>query len=201
MVYVKKHPSVTILEKLNGTGLTATNYTDKFLNALRKTRELHWMLKLKTLYRYGLNDKVGDEHKDNLADTDVGLKFSALERQYECINRGSKHKGTEKLFPNTFFQTFLSMFKIDKLSHLLNFIRTSLSSMKKSSLKIVFDQANTRYKNKTNRPFVQYQLVVLDVIESNYIKTLLKKKSTRKCLYHQFCQQRRRNFKCCQHYQ
>ena len=110
------------MEKLNGTCLTATNYTDKSLNALRKTRELPWMLKLKTLYPYGLNDKVGDEHKDNLAYTDVGLRFSALERQYECINRGSKHKGTEKLSPNTFFQTFLSMFKIDKLSHLLNFI-------------------------------------------------------------------------------
>ena len=138
------------------------------------------MLKLKTLYPYGLNDKVGDEHKDNLAYTDVGLRFSALERQYDCINRGSKHKGTEKLFPNTFFQTFLSMFKIDKLNHFLNFIRTSLSSMKKSSLKIVFDQVNTRYKNKTNRPFVQYQLMVLDVIESKLYKNLTQEKKYQK---------------------
>ena len=131
------------------------------------------MLKLKTLYPYGLNDKVGDKHKDNLAYTDVGLRFSALERQYECINRGSKHKGT-------FFQTFLSMFKIDKLNHLLNFIRTSLSSMKKLSLKIVFDQVNTRYKNKTNRPFVQYQLMVLDVIESKLYKNLTQEKKYQK---------------------
>ena len=55
--------SVRILEKLPGSGRTEENVMDMDSKPLRKARELHWMLKLRTIYPYGLNDRIGDEFK------------------------------------------------------------------------------------------------------------------------------------------
>ena len=36
---------------------------DPVRKAERKKRELHWMKTLRTVYPYGLNDRLGDEYK------------------------------------------------------------------------------------------------------------------------------------------
>jgi len=37
---------------------------DLAVKPLHKARELYWMLKLRTVFPYGLNDRVGDEYKN-----------------------------------------------------------------------------------------------------------------------------------------
>ena len=51
--------SVQILEKIEGNGRTDRGAIDATQTAFRKQRELHWMLKLRTVYPYGLNDRIG----------------------------------------------------------------------------------------------------------------------------------------------
>lgn len=55
---------VQIIEKLEGNGRTGRKALDSQVTSLRKARETHWMLKLRTVYPYGLNDRIGDEHRN-----------------------------------------------------------------------------------------------------------------------------------------
>ena len=55
--------SVQIIEKLDGDGRNGGKCLDPRSTKERKERELHWMLKLRTVYPYGLNDRVGNEFK------------------------------------------------------------------------------------------------------------------------------------------
>ena len=56
--------TVQIIEKLEGTGRSERNVIKLDDSKYREKRELHWMLKLRTVYPYGLNDRVGDEFKN-----------------------------------------------------------------------------------------------------------------------------------------
>ena len=47
--------SVQIIEKLEGDGRTERNALNSQVTSLRKARETHWMLKLRTVYPFGLN--------------------------------------------------------------------------------------------------------------------------------------------------
>ena len=55
--------TVSILEKLEGIGRTDRNATDVTSKPVRKASERYWMMELRTVYSYGLNDRVGDEYK------------------------------------------------------------------------------------------------------------------------------------------
>ena len=55
------------------------------------------MMELRTVYPYGLNDRVGENTHINVAN-----KFPSLPRKYIRANRGTLHKGISKLLPNEF---------------------------------------------------------------------------------------------------
>ena len=55
--------SVKIIEKIEGDGRDENGEMDFEVRRRRHAREKHWMLKLRTVYPFGLNDKVGDEGK------------------------------------------------------------------------------------------------------------------------------------------
>ena len=55
--------SVQIIEKLEGNGRTERDVLDPTKSKLRKERELYWMLTLRTVYPYGLNDRIGNDFK------------------------------------------------------------------------------------------------------------------------------------------
>ena len=59
---------VQIIEKLEGTGKTSRGGMDLTVKLLRKACELYWMLKLRTVFPYGINDRVGDEYKNENSD-------------------------------------------------------------------------------------------------------------------------------------
>ena len=54
--------SVRILEKLEGNGQTERNALDPTTTQIRRARESHWMLKMRTVFPFGLNEKVGSEY-------------------------------------------------------------------------------------------------------------------------------------------
>ena len=64
---------------------------------VRKVRELYWMMELRTVYPYGLNDRVGEEYKTANTHINVANKFPSLPRKYIRANRGTLHKGISKL--------------------------------------------------------------------------------------------------------
>ena len=68
------------MEKLQGNGRTPRNAVDPKVTPLRKSRELHLMMKLRTVYPYGLNDRVGDEYMKYNPSSCIFLKFPPLKR-------------------------------------------------------------------------------------------------------------------------
>ena len=79
---------VQILEKLEGNGRTERGALDASKTQERKAKEKEWMLKLRTVYPYGLYDRIGDEFKDDHCHVQVGNKFPALSRSFPRVGRG-----------------------------------------------------------------------------------------------------------------
>ena len=90
--------SVTIIEKLEGTGRTERNVMDKSFLPLRKARERFWMHELRTIFSYSLNDKVGDGYKSENTRINVGNRFSAFPRKHIRANRGNRKGVARMLF-------------------------------------------------------------------------------------------------------
>ena len=91
------------------------------------------MLKLRTIFPYGLNDRVGDEYKSDESTYVVGRRFPPLKRQFHRVSRGINRKGSNS-FSYTDFFCKLNEYLTCTLKDCLNFIRISISSMKKSAL-------------------------------------------------------------------
>ena len=80
--------SVQIIEKIKGSGRTERGAIDVKTTSERKQREVHWMLKLRTVYPYGLNDRIGDEFKNTQNHSFVGKNFYPLKRHHTRVSRG-----------------------------------------------------------------------------------------------------------------
>ena len=163
---------VQILEKLEGNGRTARGALDASQTSKRKARELYWMLKLRTVYPYGLNDRVGDEFKTSDKEVLIGNKFPSLSRNHQRVGRGS-HKNKIVTNPNTFVKKFTSYLKHD-LSNVINFARVSLLAMNKTNLKKTAVLLNELI-NKGNNVKLQWTLAALDIIESKIYKPPINK--------------------------
>ena len=62
-------------------------------NAAKPLRKAYWMHELRTIFPYGLNDRIGDESKTDNKHINVAAKFSSLPRKCGRANRGKNHKG------------------------------------------------------------------------------------------------------------
>ena len=73
-----------IIENLVGTGRTDDDKSDPQFTPARKSRETQWMLAMRTVYPYGLNEKIGetgDLNRLRLEDDGIiGKKFPKLPR-------------------------------------------------------------------------------------------------------------------------
>ena len=110
---------------------------------IRKARETYWMHELRTISPYGLNDRIGDEFKTDNKHINVAAKSSSLPRKHSRSDHGKNHKGV----PILLLQQVLN-----DLNHILNtifkdasnFIKISISSMKKSYLEITHEQLSAK---------------------------------------------------------
>ena len=169
--------SVQILEKLEGTGRTERKAIDVGVTCHRRKREEFWMKTLRTVYPYGLNDRVNDDYMKDQENDRVGLKFPPLKRVYSRIGRGANRKGHCKLNHETFMDSLDHLLMTD-IKEAMNFIRMSLTTMKKSSLKSLGDTINDFLLSKpTNFLYSQWYSVALDIIDCRtFVKPCIKPK-------------------------
>lgn len=162
--------TVQILEKLEGEGRTARGALDASITSKRKERELYWMMKLRTVFPYGLNDRIGDEFKNEDTHFAVGRRFPPLNRIRPRVSRGCLRKGKNSLTGSQFLDQLKDLLH-GQLSEALYFIRIRVSSFKKKELKILADKVNQILTNSTDESkFIQWYSVVLDLIDTKLYK-------------------------------
>ena len=163
--------SVQIIEKIEGDGRTPRGAIDLNVSGLRKQKEKEWMLKMRTVFPYGLNDRVGDEHSSFRSKNFIGSLFPPLKRSAPHCIRGQNRKGMNRFNADNLLH--ILQFQLDNnLPNAMNNLRILLSSMKKSELKILSDKLNDHVSSQRddNFSFSQWYLAALDFIESKLFK-------------------------------
>ena len=156
---------VQILEKLEGTGRTERKAIDVSITSHRRKREEFWMKTLRTVYPYGLNDRVSDDYMKDQDHDKIWLKFPPLKRVYSRIGRGINRKGHCKLDHETFMAKLEHLLTSD-VKEAMNFIRMSLAAMKKSNLKLLGDRISDFLLSKpADFLYGQWYTVALDIID------------------------------------
>ena len=182
---------VQILEKLEGNGRTERGALDASKTQERKAKEKEWMLKLRTVYPYGLYDRIGDEFKDDHCHVQVGNKFPALSRSFPRVGRGVLRYGQNIGITGVQFIALLKQKLGSDLPNTINFIRSSLSSMKKSHLKYIHNIISDEIHDRpSDLIFSQWYFVILDIIECKLykpIKPLSKRKPPNNLCHIVFC--------------
>ena len=74
---------VKIIEKLSGFGRNGNGIPIPGVTIERQKKETNWMLTIHTVYRYGLNDRVGDEYVAEKESRVFGNKFLPLHHLYK----------------------------------------------------------------------------------------------------------------------
>jgi hypothetical protein len=160
--------TVRILEKLEGNGRVGPKKTDLQngdSKRLRLSRETHWMLKLRTVYPFGLNDRVGDEWKQDDVTTPVSLKFPKLCRSVRVTkgNKLNRNKSLESFLDN------LTNILSNNIKEAMNFLRVFLFCSSKNILKSIYT-ALADLLNDCSDPFHQWYLAANDIITSKLFK-------------------------------
>ena len=134
--------SVQITEKWQGNGRTGRGAIYLGEAVLRRKRKTEWIVKLRTVYPYGLNEKVDicedDKNVKRFKSDDgiVGKLFPSLPRLFQRDQtwRHVNRKGTSIINYKQFIINLNNYLK-DDLPNALNYIRVSLASIKKRHLK------------------------------------------------------------------
>ena len=138
--------TVQIIENWIGNGRTNRNSIDLGLATLRRKRESEWILKLRTLYPFGLNERV-DLNTDNESLENVEFKnrddmisshFPSLPRQF-VRNENNRHvnrRRVDDMDYNAFLNSLDNCITSD-LPNAANKIRISLSFIKNTHLNSV----------------------------------------------------------------
>ena len=86
---------------------------------------------LRTIFSYGLNNRIRDEFKTDNTHIDVARKFRSLSRKHSRVNCDKNHKVIPLLLPQKFLNGLHHMLSTN-IKHVPNFVSVSLSSAKKS---------------------------------------------------------------------
>ena len=163
--------SVNIVEKLPGDGRDATHNKDELgaldpaITRIRRKKETHWMLKLRTVYPFGLNDRVGDEYMAERDCTNIFSKFPSLIRMKERYKIRTKTPASNNFIVDNFIYIINEALRTD-IRNSMNLIRVLLSSLKKAHCRILFDRINDFLAQKHSTfLFAQYFNAALDIIK------------------------------------
>ena len=108
-----------------------------------KARETYWMHEWQTVFPYDFKGRIGDEFKTHNKLVNVATKFSSLQKKHSCANHGKNHTGVPLLLPQQFLNDLNHMLNAN-ITDAPNFITISISSMKKSYLKISHELLSTK---------------------------------------------------------
>ena len=160
----KVHPFyIQIIETFAGTGYK-NNKLDPKDSETRLEREAYWVKQLRTLYPYGLNDRLKGV---NSADT-IGTLFPPVPRHGDRPVRSRRSRNNH--LPNTnvenVFINLNTLFQ-NNLRNAFFQIRVTLNNIKKKILKLI---ANTVLIRSSNINFYpdkeQYYAYILDIIDT-----------------------------------
>ena len=161
--------TVQVLEVLTGTGRDAHGNMDPSETKIRKDKEKHWMLKLRTVYPYGLNDTIGDEYRHNLT-TPIGTFFPSLPRKDTTHIRNRFRSKINKPL-DSFMLDFDNILR-NNLPSAMNFSRIYISSLKRSHLRLLGDIVNDYLARQSGKfPFLPWYEACLDIICTKIYKT------------------------------
>ena len=153
--------TVQVIEILDGNGRDEKNNVDKEVTTLRRKRETEWMLKLRTVYPYGLNDRVGNEYRSTLTST-IAHCFPKLERKRQRLSRSRRPRQI-----NSAIDIILELSSIlhGDIQNAMNLIRVLLDSKTKKILKQFVVAINDFLERQTEKfPFLPWYLAALDTI-------------------------------------
>ena len=179
--------TVQIIENWIGNGRTDRNSIDLGLATLRRKRESEWILKLRTVYPFGLNERVDlntdNESLDNLefknGEDMISKHFPSLPRLF-VRNENNRHVNRRGVidFDYDAFLNSLNFWITSDLPNAANNIRISLASMKKRHLKSVAEYINDFLNDKdSDFLYLNWYLMALDIIESKlFIEPAIRKK-------------------------
>ena len=157
--------TVHILEKLSGDGRDDNQQVDSSVTRIRRKKETEWMLKLRTVYPYGLNDRIGDEYMFEKDNTNIFSRFPPLKRIIQRLKVRTKSDVSNTFVVDHFFYIVNESLRTN-LRNTMNLIRVLLSSLKKEQCRLLFDRINDflSAKHDTYR-FVQFFEAALDIVK------------------------------------
>ena len=124
------------------------------------------MLKLRTVYPYGLNDRIGDEYMTDRKHSIVFPKFPSLKRQCNHYRGRTKDTVVSKTLLDHFPYIVMDSIKTSR-RNTMNLIRVLLSSLRKAHLKKVGDILTDFLDCKSETfLFTQYFYAALDIISA-----------------------------------
>ena len=157
--------SVNIIEKLSGDGRGEDGKLDPIMNRIRKKKETEWMLKLRTVFPYGLNDRVGDEYMENRDHDVIFSKFPSLVKIKERFKVRTRSKTSSSFMADNFIYIINESIRTN-FRNTMNLIRVLLSSLKRSLCRKLYDSITTFLSNKhENYRFSQFFLAALDIVK------------------------------------
>ena len=157
--------TVHIIEKLEGDGRDENNAIDKGIASLRRRKETEWMLKLQTVYPFGLNDRIGDEYMTDREENIVSLRFPPLKRiKKHTVRVRTKYNPKNDFIVENFIYIIMESIREDRKNS-INLIRVLLSSLRKSQIRKIGEKIQDFLEEKSeNFQFLQYFLAALDII-------------------------------------
>ena len=177
--------SVCILEKLPGSGIGRDGKVDKEKSIIRRKKETEWMLRLRTVYPYGMNHDVGKNLEEG--DLVVGTLFPKLSKRKQSISNHRRFRPRMRTcFNLTDFISFVNNTLQSDLKNAAYKFRTAITSLKKCHLKALHTHFLTNSKNTI---FKQWYKMGIDLIETKLYKPLppkVKRKAPKyqlKCLF------------------
>ena len=161
---------VQIVEKLKGNG-RKNNMLDPEITKERKKREDQWMIKLRTVYPYGLNDSLNDQSSMKVVDTTgiTALLFSPLPRTLSRPPRVHNHNNNTTQDSDSFFTKFFDLLANNR-GHAANFLRRGLLRMNKMNLTILAKRFSSELCKDVNEKYVQWLKMGIDIMESKMYK-------------------------------
>ena len=162
---------IQIIENWSGNGHLPNGKVDEEEKIRRWKQEDHWILKLRTLYPYGLNDHLNFPSKDNNIDEPVGFCFPPLPRNFSHPT----HRVNKKPVKSN------HLIFIAKLRHIFEhnihqaskFIRVSLANMPKRDLKSLAIEINNLILDDDDEAHSLWFTMMLDIIETKLYNPLL----------------------------
>ena len=160
--------SIQIIEKLEGNGYK-NGARDKQIYKTRLDRENYWIKTLRTVYPYGLNDKV----KEGTGDVPAGKLFYPLTRHgvRQPVQTRTKTGGNPNENIDSFVQEILTEDKHERG----NFCRKRIESFNRKTLKRLAKEADGKLDSNCDQKLIRWYELIKDYFFTKTFKPKEKK--------------------------